>query len=274
MLMDVKEGLKNLKEQERQIPEIERKAVVGLVREMTMPLNLRDGLFDTAVTRFTDVCDHLRVVFVFPVPGEVPDLTIVEDDGLSKIVVEEHKIAKSQVETNNLFGPKVDEVITLIKIRDDLSLAELGKLIKTIRELSKSPLWSGKDQQQADEWQEGVREYSSNLRWAGLAMMEVQKQANGKQAKETSDFDDFYRKSVEIVFKLGQAIDLDRRNGSVPTLDEACEELKRNKTDEYGEALQQGLQYARYAGKSKRQLEFADMARLYQRVKKNKRIAC
>ncbi|RLC35122.1 hypothetical protein DRH14_01565 [Candidatus Shapirobacteria bacterium] len=251
------------------ISRIEPAAVQQLIRELVEPNWLNNKRVDKSVyglsdTSFTDVCDGLEIDLV----------SRKKMRGRSVLVKGKQKVNRfsafwQKKVNHNLFAPKAGDEITVIRVAEDMSLVELRQLVDTIIDLSESPLHQ-QDKEKIEAWKARLGEYSHNLQWAAVAMLEVQQQA--MEGEEETEFDQIYTESAKLVYRLGQAIDVDRTKTG--TLEEEYQLVKAQIDQDHQPTiknLEQGLQYARFGDSpqgKKKQPTSDRMAKLYHKIKK------
>lgn len=209
-----------------------------LVKALLTQQTLRRG-FSTIEASFVELCDHLIVTFE---PRDQDRSIKVEE-----LIVDNKRPPKS------FFAPKKGEPAIAIKIPEEPSITELIELINVVRNLVYSPTINNEGRIKLIAWIKRTKEYSQNLREAGIAMAYVSHLAIASANSldtEAKKLNDLYLKSATLIYRLGDMIDVDRRvQNSQPDIFEALNEIMsindhdKSKIDA---ALAKGIKYARF----------------------------
>ena len=237
---------------------IEAKAVQTLVKKLTQINTIKDkGGLDTA--SIMDICDHLQVEYNRQnPPSEVTVIRKTETNDYS----------------SNIFVPQKGEEVTVIKINSDPTIIDMITMVGLIKELSQNKITNPQDIEQTKQWADKVNNYSLNLRQSALAMVRVQELALQNNPHDLSDFDKFYNSAAQVIYNLGESINLKRPNDTpINNLQEAYRDLVREQgTDKLDSYLSHGMSFGRY-GKDRQkiidpdpQVAFTRMAKLYDRA--------
>ncbi len=235
---------------------ISDKIEVSAVREFIVGLTIPQETKSGEKIAYSKLCDGLKIVF--KQAKRNPDLAREDEDGLARIRLTQQ-------------GENMS-----IVMRDDPSIADLAKLIRTIQILSPASLSNPERMQEINEWFDALRRYSQNLRLAGLAMMwvvdkamsvrsdEIAKAVEGGLSNEearkrfsNSEADGLLIDIADTIYDLGQAINIDKRSDGKVEAGMEYQEIVRqehNNEERLDARLLPGLKFARFGEDEDRQL--------------------